>query len=165
MTKNRISYTLTVTLIAIALLFVGGVVHAKTTGDRVPGGDTVISGCVIRFNPDRTGQPEIHSNNSHLCAGVTKVGIAKNGRLRVIQSTAPAVKNPIIFAVCQHDETLTSRGIICGPTGGTNHTEFQFYDTKLNRPLNLKKRADRLRLAGKSSNVWVGWVHAPGYTR
>ena len=155
--------------LAALLLFGAGAAWAATsnpTTERINGADTAISGCVIRFNPERTGQPDIHANNSHYCAGVDRVGIAANGRMRVVQNSLLAVENPVVFTICQVDETLARQGIICGPTGGTNHTEYQFYDTKLNRPLNLKKKSDRMRLAVNNvANVWIGWVHAPGATQ
>lgn len=149
----------------LMLGLLAGVWASANNGNRtgpVSGDQVIVSGCIIRFPPEVTGQPRIHSNGAHRCAGVDRVGISANGRMRVVQDTTDSQKYPIIQAVAQVDETLAARGIIVGPTGGNAHTEYQFYDTKLNRPLDLKKKSDRMRVAGKNSNLWVSWIHVNG---
>lgn len=126
--------------------------------DAVPGSDVKFSGCVVRFsNPD--GTPSIHANGAHISAGVQSVYINRHGELQVVQTVSGPAENPIIFAFCQPDETLSTRGIIAGASGGTGSTRFRFYDTKLGRQLDLTNYNDRMRMQGKNSNIWLGWVH------
>ena len=126
--------------------------------DAVPGNRVKFSGCVVRFS-DPDGSPSIHANAAHISAGVKSVGIDRHGRLEVIQTVTNPGENPVIFAFCQTDETLSARGIIAGASGGTDDTHFTFFDTKLGRKLDLSNYNDRMRLQGKNSNVWLGWVH------
>lgn len=135
---------------------------SKYMTPAVPGEDTIVSGCVIRFsNPD--GTPSIHANGAHMCAGVNSVRIdPKSGWIEVDQKVRGASKNVILFAQCQTDETLGGRrGIVCGASGGTDNTSFALHDTRINRMLDLRKASDRARVQGKNSNLWVGWFHVP----
>lgn len=127
-----------------------------------PAGNMLFSGCVIRFS-DPDGWPSIHANGAHMSAGVSGVEVASNGRLRVWQTLKDPARYPVLFAFVQTDETLSSRGIMAGASGGTGDTEYVFYDTRLGRALDLTQRSDRMRLQGKNSNAWLGWVHANGW--
>lgn len=127
--------------------------------DAVPGSDVLISGCVVRFS-DPEGWPSIHANGAHVCAGVESVRVNPgNGRLQVIQTLKDAAATPVLFTVIQADETLSHRGIIGGASGGTADTEYVLFDTRLDRALDLREEEDRMRVQGKNSNVWLGWVH------
>lgn len=127
----------------------------------IPGNKILVSGCVVRFS-NADGSPTFHANGAHLAAGVESVRVnPSNGRLQVIQTVRGAAANPVIFAFAQADETLAGRGIMIGASGGTDDTEYVFYDTKLGHALDLRKQSHRMRLQGKNSNCWLGWVHAP----
>jgi hypothetical protein len=115
--------------------------------------DTVQGGCVVRFED---GRPRIHANPSHRCVGVKSVGVTSTGRLRVELSDEQ--RGSVVNAQADPDETLTSRGIILGTSGGVSYFEHQFYDSRLNRPLNLNWTTDRGRVAGANSNVWLTWT-------
>lgn len=156
--RTRLAATLAAGLVAVACAQAGAT--AYRTG-AVDGGDVIVSGCVIRFS-DPDGYPSIHANGAHRCAGVESVGIDGAGRVEVVQTVQGAAENVVLFAQCQTDETLGgARGIICGATGGTDDTSFALYDTRLDRPLDLRYQADRDRVQGPTSNLWVGWLHAP----
>lgn len=127
----------------------------------ISGRDIVVSGCVVRFS-DPDGSPSIHANAAHGAFGVESVGIAPgNGWLEFQQTPMVAPENPIIFVQAQTDETLAGRGIIAGATGGTTSTRVNLYDTRLGRLLDLRNRADRMRVQGRNANLWVGWIHVP----
>lgn len=145
----------------IGLAAITGAAANSWITSEIAASDTVISGCVIRFS-DPDGKPTIHANGAHQCAGVKSVSITPAGRMRVTQTITDPSRHPIIFAFVQTDETLSGRGIIGGASGGTGDTEFVFHDTTLGRQLDLTKRSDRMRMQGKNSNAWIGWVHAGG---
>lgn len=131
----------------------------------VSGRDVLVSGCVIRFSAS-DGSPSIHANAAHGAFGVESVGIDPgNGWVVLNQTPMVAPENPIIFVQAQTDEFLSARGIICGATGGTTRTRVNMYDTRISRSLDLRKRADRMRIQGEFSNLWVGWIHVPNAWR
>ena len=161
MTKNTFRNAL-VAVLAVILVTVPALLAVALTAktDAVPGNQTLVSGCVIRFLPEDDGRPSIHANGAHRCAGVDSVRIDRAGQVEVIQTITDPGKNPILFAQCQADETLGGqRGIICGASGGTASTRFRLYDSRLGRTLDLRSSADRARVEGKNSNLWVGWFH------
>lgn len=126
-----------------------------------PGQQTVVSGCVLRFLPEDTGRPSIHANGAHLCAGVESVTINQHGHVQVSQTIDDPSEHAILFVTAQPDESLVTRGITAGASGGTGTTRFWLYDHKLGRQLDLTDRADRDRVSCSTCNLWVGWVHAP----
>lgn len=149
---------LAIALVAVlaGLLGTVGAQAASYIFPALRGDQVVVSGCVLRFDtPD--GTPRIHANYSHHCAGVEKVFINGNGDIEVKQSLTNA--NAVIFAFAQADETLVTRGIQVGASGGITKTVFRLYDGKLGRKLNLRSASDRKRVQGNSSNLWVGWVN------
>lgn len=155
--------TTAATITLAAGLGLGTAAAASYITPAVPGEDVIVSGCVIRFsNPD--GTPSIHAYAAHQCAGVKSVGIDPDtGWIEVEQSVKGSTQNVVLFAQCQPDETLAGRrGIVCGATGGTDSTRFALFDTVQNRPLDLRKSADRARVQGEYSNLWVGLFHRPG---
>lgn len=153
----------TLALGVAALLGLGaGAAASSWMTPAVPGSDVVVSGCVIRFS-NADGTPSIHANAAHMCAGVESVRIdPATGWVEITQKVTGATQNPILFAQVQTDETLSGRGIIAGATGGTDRTRFVLHDTTLGRTLDLRVQADRDRVQGRNSNLWVGWFHVPG---
>lgn len=124
-------------------------------GPELEQGQFTVGGCAIRFD-EVSGMPKVHANNVHFCAGVSSVGIdARTGFLEIKLSAS----RPIVSFYTSPDETLTERGIIAGGSGGVNRILVNFYDSQNAKPLDLNVPADRMRLAGKTSNLWVGWVH------
>lgn len=148
---------------AVLTLLVGGTIGATANSwvtREVPTGQTVTSGCVIRFS-DPTGMPSLHANSAHQCAGIRSVDINEYGEVRVWQTVDTVATHPILFAICQADETLGGqRGIICGASGGTGNTRFRLYDTQLGRNLDLNVKSDRMRVQHRNANLWIGMTHA-----
>ena len=159
---NRSSLT-TLALGVAALAGIGaGAAASSWITPAVPGSEIAVSGCVIRFS-DPDGSPSIHANAAHMCAGVESVRVDPDtGWVEVAQTMTGATQNPVLFAQVQTDETLAGRGIIAGATGGTDRTRFVLHDTALGRTLDLRVQADRDRVQGRNSNLWVGWFHVPG---
>lgn len=155
MTRRRFRSTVAV-LLAAAVGVLGGqaVASSRWMAPPLDGGNTLISGCVIRFDTDK-GTPRIHANYSHTCAGVEKVSI-ENGNVRIDQTRTGA---PIVSAIVTADETLVARGIQAGASGGGPVTVVKLYDAKLGRLLNLNSQSDRNRVKGSGSNLWLLWVH------
>lgn len=129
----------------------------------VPGDQTIVSGCVIRFS-DPNGYPSIHANGAHACAGIDSVSVhPKSGWLLLNQTVTDPHANPILYYQVQADETLGGkRGIIAGASGGTNVSTVALYDTRIRRTLDLRNQSDRMRVQGANSNLWVGIVHKVG---
>lgn len=157
-TAKRRGITALIAGAAVGLATIGGAAANSYMTGAVDGDDTLVSGCVIRFS-DPDGYPSIHSNAAHISAGCKSVGINPNGRLVVNQTITDPAANPIVFAFAQADETLAGRGITIGASGGTADTEYVLFDAHLGRQLDLTKRSDRMRVQGKFSNAWLGWVH------
>lgn len=124
-------------------------------GVELQQGEYTVGGCVVRFEP-RTGRPKVHSNRAHYCAGVRKVSVDRRTGLLEIELMQ---SRPIVSFYVEPDETLTERGVTAGGSGGVNRILVRFYDTKTDRPLNLNLATDRRRIAGPTSNIWVGWTH------
>ncbi|MBD5830696.1 hypothetical protein [Janibacter melonis] len=156
--------------VMLATLWVSGTLSpASSTTPSIAGTDPVTNparlgneslsfgGCAVRFDT-KDGSPRIHTNSSHYCVGVREIYISQaNGRL----SVRLVDRQPVIALSAVPDETLAgARGIMVGPSGGTSGIEYQFYDTKLGRPLDLRKLADRKRIKGSTSNLWISWVRA-----
>lgn len=158
MIRNRGWLAFLATLIMLVSGLVAGAVASSYMTDAQNGSNVKVSGCVVRLYDDGI---EIHANGAHMCAGVERVQIDRNGNIEVIQTVRGASANPILFASCQTDETIGGRhGVMCGATGGTEDTSFALYDTKLNRKLNLNNPSDYARISGPVSNLWVGWFHS-----
>lgn len=111
---------------------------------------TATGGC-IRFTEDG---PQIHHNDVHVTAGIRELSIDERGRLLILHSAPGA----IITMFANADETLVSRGISFGCSGGVGKTIVQAADR--DGPLNLRKAADYKRVAGPYSNIWLFWLHA-----
>lgn len=162
-TRRRLASATALTVAALLGATAATATHNHHTGP-IPAEQTVVSGAVIRFLPEDDGHPSIHANGAHVAAGVKSVRIhPSTGWVEVTQDMTNAPRNPVVTAQCQADEHLGGRlGIICGATGGTDSTRFALYSTKHDRPLDLRKKADRDFIAGSTSNLWVQWTHAPG---
>lgn len=111
------------------------------------------SGCVIRFDEKTsTGntRPSIHANSTHYCVGVQRVRASyPSGDLIIDLRTV----GPIINIAVSPDETLTARGINCGPRGGMGTIAILCYDR-----YGHKIKAYSNKMYGTHSNLWVGWT-------
>jgi hypothetical protein len=108
----------------------------------------VVTGCVIRFE---SGGPAIHANSTHRCTGANSVSVEADGDLLIRSDHHGAV----ISMTAEEDETLSQRGILAGPSGGTGTTIVRFYSTKTGAAV----RADSAVLKGTYANLWMTWVH------
>lgn len=111
---------------------------------------TAISGCVIRFD-ERTSsgntRPRIHANGSHFCLGIQRVYAEYPSGDLVVEQDAVG---PVVFIAVSPDETLTSRDIECGPSGGAGVIRIRCY-----RDGNRVK-AYSSAMYGHYSNIWLG---------
>lgn len=119
-------------------------------------------GCVLRFGPgavrtDGTfpsgGGPYIFSDRSHISVGCRSTRISSGGDL-VITTDDGMV--PMSSAWVVGDETLASRGIICGPSVGSLATTIRCHKSGVGR-LYLNRQAHWDAISGSTSNVWAGW--------
>lgn len=117
----------------------GGLIVQSANGPEV-----TVRGCPIRFD-GTTGQPYIHTNNWHACPGVQRVYL-ENGNL-VVEAD---FTGQIIAAVASPDETLASRGVTAGITGGGPKSTlwFAINGTRVRLP-------DKRIYEGGWANVWV----------
>ncbi|MBD5831194.1 hypothetical protein [Janibacter melonis] len=118
---------------------------------------TVVGGCVIRFNANG---PWIHANPTHHCTGARRVGISADGRVELTFSDEQRAS--VITLTADPDETLISRGVVAGATASTRTLYVRLYDTAGNRALDLRRSADRIRVAGSMSNMWLSWTKSAG---
>jgi hypothetical protein len=108
------------------------------------------SGCVIRFDEKtRAGntRPTIHANSTHFCIGVTSVSAAYPSGDLVIKMNSVG---PIVNIALSPDETLVSRGIDCGASGGIGTVTIKCYD-RFGRV-----KAYSPKMYAKTSNLWFG---------
>lgn len=139
-------------LTALAALGVAGAVATPLflAHDSAAGGATTsVTGCAIRFTSDG---PRIHENSAHVCDGATSVRVQADGDLEIKQTSGA----PIVSITVEEDETLSTRGIVAGPSGGTGTTIVRFFATRSEQPV----RADSPALQGGYPNIWVTWVQA-----
>lgn len=111
-------------------------------------GQPVTTGCVIRFT---TATPAIYTNAAHVNNGCTSLSINANGNLEIRHQVA----GPIITMNAEEDETLTRKGIRCGPSGGAGLTIVQCYDR-----YGRQVKANSAKIRGAYSNLWMSWVNA-----
>ncbi len=129
--------------VATGFLFGGTASEATDTANAAS-----VTGCAIRFTENG---PAIHENATHSCTGAEPVRVV-NGDLEIKQKRG----GPIVSVTVEEDETLSTRGIIGGPSGGTGTTIVRFFATRSNVPVD----ADSPALQGATSNIWLTWVHA-----
>lgn len=133
----------------LAAFVAAGVIAATSSFlAAAPDASTVVTGCAIRFTTDG---PRIHANPTHVCNGASSVRVLVNGDLEITQTKG----GPIVSVTVEEDETLSTRGIVAGPSGGGGRTVVRFYATRSQVPV----RADSPALQGSLSNIWVTWVH------
>lgn len=91
-------------------------------------------GCVIRFSElSDTGNsviPTIHANSTHRCVGVETVRAdwsTDPDRGKLILTHGDGLSEVVSMTV-DEDETLTSKGIRCGGSGGGNVTKIECYN-------------------------------------
>ncbi|WP_114202855.1 hypothetical protein [Janibacter anophelis] len=112
---------------------------------------TVTSGCCIRLGTDGL---YLHHNTAHAAVGVRRTFINSDGKVEILHH-APG---PVVTMWVNPDETLAARGVTLGPSGGVDRTVITLAHG--GRALDLT-RADHYGIvAGRWSNMWVGWVHA-----
>ncbi|WP_298328565.1 hypothetical protein [Haloactinopolyspora sp.] len=144
LTRPRLLTTLAALSAAVAapLLVAHGTGNAENAA-------TQVTGCAIRFT---SSGPEIHENASHRCTGASSVRVQADGDLEIRQTSGA----PIVSVTVEEDETLSTRGIVAGPSGGTGTTIVRFFATRSKQAV----RADSPALQGAQSNIWVTWVQA-----
>ena len=118
------------------------------------GGGLYYFSAIIRF--PETGHPEVLTDDTHATIGVEKALYADGG-VRIYMVNPEGVdRMEICHGTIQGDETVTGkRGQIAGPTGGSGGAfTARFFDTVLNRPLDLDVVADRHLLRASYANIW-----------
>lgn len=133
---------------AVAALVAAGAVASPLVFADVRASSTV-TGCAIRFT---SSGPEIHENSTHVCNGASSVRVQADGDLEIRQTSGA----PVVSVTVEEDETLSTRGIVAGPSGGTGTTIVRFFATRSEQPV----RADSPALQSPYSNIWVTWVQA-----
>lgn len=117
------------------------------------GNPIVLRGCVIRFDQlSSTGKsvrPRILANSSHICVGVTSIRVDWDHGGDLILENADT-DEPVIVAFAEEDETLVSRDISCGPSGGHQSTRIACYRDGTHIP------AHSLQMYHRYANLWVG---------
>ena len=117
----------------------------------------VHSGGVIRFN-SRWGYPRLHTNASYESVGIRRVSVHPDTGNLLVEHDAPG---PVVSVQCTADETLISRGVRFGPSGGGGRTSIQVYSEREGRYLDLRNGADwSTHVYGQLSNLWVAFSHA-----
>lgn len=145
---TRLVATLGAAVIAAGLYTASGAI--ATGSPETNGATTSVTGCAIRFT---TSGPRIHENSAHDCNGASAVSVNSAGEL-VIKQTVGG--RPVVSMTVDEDETLSTRGITAGGSGGTGTTRVRFFDTRSGHVV----RADSPALQGEFANIWVTWVHA-----
>ncbi|MGQ0837414.1 hypothetical protein [Actinokineospora sp.] len=135
---------------AVGAAAAGVTVHFSAEASQpAPSAVTTVTGCAIRFTADG---PQIHENSTHACTGAKSVQVLANGDLEITQTRYA----PIVSMTVEEDETLSTRGILAGPSGGAGRTVVRFFATRSEVPV----RADSPALQGELSNIWVTSVQA-----
>lgn len=86
--------------------------------------------------------------------GVKKAYVDENGNLHL-----DGAGGQVVSMYASPDETLVSRGVQVGLSGGANNTVATFYSSKLGRTLDLNPGTDWKQVYGTYSNLWVGFTH------
>lgn len=130
----------------------GKYAHATTV---TPGARQVIRGGVIRLTD--TG-PELHVNGTHQSHGIlpNSVKINASGDLEFRLDKAL----PVVTLWANADETLVSRGIAAGISGGGSLCVVRLHraDQPVGEKLDLRTVGHYGRVKGSTSNIWVGVV-------
>lgn len=120
------------------------------TDSTIPATET-IGGCIRFYN----GGPEWHINDAHATVGFntsTPPVVEDDGDL-TISILSPT--KPVVALLAVPDETLTTKGITAGGSGGVGHVTIRFFDHHLGRQLNLADSDDYKRIRGQHSNLWI----------
>lgn len=117
--------------------------HDSAAGDAT----TSVTGCVIRFTSEG---PRIHENATHVCNGASSIRVQADGDLEIKQTSGA----PIVSVTVDEDETLSTRGILAGASGGVGTTVVKLFATRSEQSVD----ADSGGLTG--GNIWVTWVQA-----
>lgn len=148
-------------LVALVLLAAGALAAESISYRRAATTETeagiIHRGCVIRFDTlSASGNsvvPRIHANSTHTCIGVTSVRAdwtTHPGDLVLENAGGPT---NVVAVHVTSDETLTERGITCGPSGGGQTTRLRCYDRE-----GTFVPAYSLELYGPTTNLWVSWT-------
>ena len=130
----------------------GKYAHATTV---TPGARQVIRGGVIRFTDNG---PELHVNGTHQSYGIlpnsVKINASGDLEFRLDKSL------PVVTLWANADETLVSRGIAAGISGGGSLCVVRLRrdDMKTGEKLDLRTVGHYGRVKGSTSNIWVGVV-------
>jgi hypothetical protein len=113
-----------------------------------------IGGCIRFYNAG----PEWHINTAHSTVGFKtseQPVIEPDGDLTV---TINGPTKPVVALMAVPDETLTTKGITAGGSGGVGHVTIRFFHHGLGRQLNLADPADYKLIRGEYSNLWLAVV-------
>ncbi len=117
-------------------------------------GTVLQAGCQVRFSASGA-EPYAHESSGSLCTGVATVFVNESGALQVTGDAG--VADPVISTTTVSSRSLTDYGIRAGASGGGRSTRYSFYSIRLERPLDLRRRADRDLLRRSGSSVEIGW--------
>lgn len=107
----------------------------------------VAASAVLRIDPDEGIY--IHANSSHAAIGIERTWVDGDGQLVVDH----AQLGPVVAILCSPDETLVSRGIDVGGSGGGRQTRLRF--SRGTQRLRLNVSADLALIESTVSNVWL----------
>lgn len=151
---RKISLATLLVLFAVLLAGTGaaaGYLYPASTDNPL-----VTRGCVIRFDQKSSSGrtvPRIHANSSHYCIGVQRVYAEyPSGDLIIVGENL----GPIVSINITVDETLTAKGIRCGPSGGQPIVRVQCYNGN-----GTKVKAYGASIYGTYSNLWysdISWA-------
>ena len=136
-------------LFGAALLSAGATasrILAPMTAPAQP--QTMMRGGCLRFY---AGGPQWHTNDTHRLVGIRpeSLHITTGGDL----SFTLTPNAPVISAFATPDETLVSRGIDAGISGGVSECIVRF--AKNGKRLYLNRSGDYAHLVGDLANLWV----------
>ncbi|MGE9783630.1 hypothetical protein [Janibacter sp. G368] len=112
----------------------------------------VVGGCRIEFGT--TGTPRVVASRDKPCVGVRSVRRSALGDVEV--SLTPEASQTAIRLMTQPGSALADRGIFTGVTGGRDTLTVRMYDDRISGRVDLRRFADRARVAG--THLWVGWT-------
>ena len=145
--KNKKIFAL---LFVFLLAFPLGVFSSDFFLKSAPADKVQIQGGVIRLNESG---PEIYSNQTHINLGLKEVHRNGDGNLVIIRELQDA---SFVSVNVMMDETLASKGVTCGVSGGGYQTIVYFY--RYGQRINLNDPIQYNDIAGKYSNIFFTYT-------